>query len=349
MILIDFNSLLFQYTHSCISILKLKPQENGKYNINDFITQLKTFLLNELFNIQKTHINYGNIVLCIDNTVGGNWRKNIFKDYKKSRTTLYKDKSNPIPFYELFTHISELIKNISLNTSWKVVSVENAEADDCILCLANAYKNEQILIISSDKDMIQAQKNPNVKQFSPLLKKYINYSTKDTSSLDEWILEHVILGDAADDIPRIFDNTEYTKTFKEFLQNNNLSTNEKDFENLDDNTIEEFSQKYPKENIWIKQRIGTKTIQKMIRNNTIHEFISKYKDNYERNKLLILGENIPKNIQENIIKEFSKEKCITEKSTENFIDYLTKENMFNVISNLPFNFVKKEVTIDDFL
>ena len=55
------------------------------------------------------------------------------------------------------------------------------------------------MIISSDKDFIQLQQYDNVKQFSPIAKKFI--TDKDPKS---YLDEHILRGDKSDGIPNIF-------------------------------------------------------------------------------------------------------------------------------------------------
>ena len=60
------------------------------------------------------------------------------------------------------------------------------------------------MIVSGDKDFIQLQKYPNVQQYSPILKKYVNGHNPDT-----YIKEHILGNDTSDGIPNVLspDNT----------------------------------------------------------------------------------------------------------------------------------------------
>ena len=57
-------------------------------------------------------------------------------------------------------------------------------------------KPEKVLILSGDKDFIQLQKFPFVKQYNPILKKEIKHEDPKT-----YILEHIIKGDKSDGVP----------------------------------------------------------------------------------------------------------------------------------------------------
>ena len=79
-----------------------------------------------------------------------------------------------------------------------------AEADDIIGFLCEENRDEKIMIISGDKDFIQLQKFPNVKQWSPITKKDVNGFNPTT-----YLKEHILRGDASDSIPNVLspDNT----------------------------------------------------------------------------------------------------------------------------------------------
>ena len=91
---------------------------------------------------------------------------------------------------------------------YKVMDVDGSEADDIISVLTKniSIKNirlqkdmqpcEKVLVLSGDKDFIQLQKYPWLKQYNPILKKYI-------CGIDpkEYLIEHVLKGDKSDGIP----------------------------------------------------------------------------------------------------------------------------------------------------
>lgn len=347
MILVDFNGLLFQYVHSCVSFKKPEIQDDGYYNADDIITPVKSFIISELFDLQNSNPLKGNVVLCVDNVVTRNWRKELYKKYKSSRV---RNENDPIPIKKIFSDFNILLRQINDNTPWKVVSVDGAEGDDCILTIASKTKDEDILIISSDKDMIQAQKNPRVTQYSPLTRKWLSYKTKDMDNLNEWIMEHVILGDSADSIPRIFDEAEFTDKFRAFLKERDIDTDVHSFNESEerDSIIDEFHKSFPDDDVYIKLRIGPKTVQKMIKDRTVYDFVSKYKSNFERNKKLVLAEYIPSDIQDKILSMYNINKNISQKNIDNFINYLGDCGLYDLTSKLPTSFRCGEVTIDDF-
>ena len=92
---------------------------------------------------------------------------------------------------------------------YKVLQVENAEADDVIAAVvfhvAKEPKNyEKVLILSGDKDFIQLQQHNFVSQYSPTQKKFINGVDPTT-----YIKTHILQGDRSDGVPNFLspDNT----------------------------------------------------------------------------------------------------------------------------------------------
>ena len=152
---------------------------------------------------------YGDLVVCCD--ASDNWRKDAFKYYKAQRKTT-RDKSD-FDWSELFRLLHMVREEISENFPYKVVYIDKAEADDIIatIVMKRKQKNnnesvtgieelfveqEPVLILSSDKDFIQLQKYPNVDQYSPLTKKFLN-----TDNPDTFLREHILKGDTSDGVP----------------------------------------------------------------------------------------------------------------------------------------------------
>ncbi len=138
------------------------------------------------------------MVICCDGR--DYWRKGVFPLYKQNRKKDH-DKSdfNWDKFFEDFNQIKTEIKT---ELPFNVVEVYGCEADDVIAVLSKQQcpHQDRIIIISSDKDLIQIQENicPKVEQWSPFHKKMI---TPQSNSYN--LFEHVIRGDAGDGVPNI--------------------------------------------------------------------------------------------------------------------------------------------------
>jgi hypothetical protein len=118
---------------------------------------------------------YGEVIIACDSK--HYWRREVFPNYK----------------------LSKIREELKEHSPYKVIDVYGAEADDVIGVLTQAYgSNQPIMILSSDKDFVQLQTNPNVKQYSPSLKKNIT-----TDNPIQQLHELVIRGDSGDGIPNI--------------------------------------------------------------------------------------------------------------------------------------------------
>ena len=191
MIIIDYNGIAI----ANIMVQKLAIDENV----------IRHMILNSIRMYRKRFgKEYGEVVLCSD--AGGNWRKELFPQYKASRKkTRAKSSMN---WEEVFRITSMVREEIRENFPYKVMHIEGCEADDCIAQLVEETqefgKAEDVMIISSDKDFAQLQRYSNVKQYSPMQKKFI--VEKNPRVVLE---EHILQGDTSDGVPNVLspDNT----------------------------------------------------------------------------------------------------------------------------------------------
>ena len=144
-------------------------------------------------NYMKFKHSYGQLVIAIDDKK--NWRKDIFPYYKAARATT-RAKST-LDWKTIYTWMEMIQDELKTYFPYPVVKVENGEADDVIASLCLNIK-EEILILSGDKDFGQLQKLPNIKQYDPLRKRWIEVS--DPAS---FLKELIIRGDVSDGIPNI--------------------------------------------------------------------------------------------------------------------------------------------------
>jgi hypothetical protein len=165
---------------------------------------VRHMILNSLrmYNL-KHRKEYGQMVIACD---GGSWRKQIYPQYKAHRKANRDDSG--LDWTEFFCILTLVRNEIAENFPYKVVHINNIEADDIIGTLAEKTQNfgqhEPVMIISSDKDFIQLQQYSNVKQFSPMTKSFIK--EKDPV---KYLFDHTVRGDSGDGIPNILspDNT----------------------------------------------------------------------------------------------------------------------------------------------
>ena len=197
MILVDMNQ---------VTISNLMMQVGSKRQNDVDENLVRHMVLNSLRMYRSRFFEeFGELILCYDNK--RYWRRDYFPNYKCNRR---KDRANSnLDWNLIFETLNTIRDEIVENFPYKVIEVDGAEADDCIatICMhINQTPNEyeKVLILSSDKDFIQLQKYLNVKQYSPILKKYVEGHNPDT-----YIKEHILKGDTSDGIPNVLspDNT----------------------------------------------------------------------------------------------------------------------------------------------
>jgi len=187
MILIDLNQVL---------ISNLMAQTRGKAENMPNKEMIRHMVINSLrgFNL-KFKKEYGDkIVLCAD--AGDPWRRDIFPNYKHARRKGRVDSATD--WDNIFNVITEIKHEIAENFPYVMMYVEKAEADDIIAILVK-HTNEPIMIISGDKDFIQLQSKPNVKQYSPIQKVFVGEGI----NANKFLHEQIIKGDRSDGIPNI--------------------------------------------------------------------------------------------------------------------------------------------------
>ena len=193
MILIDLNQVL-------ISNLMQQINSNPKMKLDENL--IRHMVLNSLRSyVKQFKDKYGEIVICCDSKKY--WRRDIFPLYKSNRKK-DRDKS-PFDWTLIFETLNKIRDELKVYFPYKVLDVEGAEADDIIGVLAARMSaHEEVLILSSDKDFVQLQKYNNVKQYSPILKRYL-----ETDDPHLYVKEHIIRGDRGDGIPNFLspDNT----------------------------------------------------------------------------------------------------------------------------------------------
>jgi len=160
---------------------------------------LRHMILNSLRQYRvKYKKDFGELVLAIDGK--NNWRRGYYPQYKANRKK--KREEDTFDWAKAFSIMHDIKEEILANFPYKVIEVDECEADDIIgeLC-ANTQEfgqYEDVMIISADKDFLQLQRYPNVRQYSPLLKK----EYKEDAPL-VGLMEKIMTGDAGDGVPNV--------------------------------------------------------------------------------------------------------------------------------------------------
>jgi len=239
---------------------------------------------------KKYRDEYGQMVLACDGF--NSWRKQFFPEYKGARK---KNRSaSELDWNLIFTTLNDIREEIKLNFPWKVLHIEECEADDIIATLTMQTQefglHEPVMIISSDKDFIQLQKFNNVKQFSPATKKFV---VDPNPRLYKW--NHVCRGDAGDGVPNVLS------------QDDTFMVEGKKQSQLRQAKVDEWAENIDN----LREYMGDEIYR-----------------NYQRNQTLIDFDYIPETIQKTIINTFNETKPAPNMKV---LNYLVKNRLKNLI------------------
>ena len=187
MILVDISQLLVASTF--MSMKKEETEVDMK--------KIRYMILNSLRMYRKKYANeFGELIICCDGSLS--WRREVFPHYKAGRKT--GREASPLNWSQIFGCFDQMLKELKETFPYQLIRVDTAEADDIIgtLVIRQRKEDERTLIISSDKDFIQLQREDNVFQFSPAAKKWINGVEP-----IEFLKEHILRGDKGDGIPNV--------------------------------------------------------------------------------------------------------------------------------------------------
>lgn len=349
------------------SIKEIKPQKiDGLYVTKEFINLTKYYIINDLFSIHQMHSSvFGEMCICLDRSANGYWRKDFYSGYK-SRRKVGRDKSE-INYGEVFAELEGLIEQLRKNVPWKVLEVDKAEADDIMLVLAKEFhEHDKVLIHSPDKDMIQAQRdNDTVFQYSPLTKKWLVPESK-YDSMDHWIQEHVVLGDASDDVPKVVDSTVFSPIFLDYLKEHDLTikdpvefkasnmSKEEKFKLLNEFNVNKLNRKGEDtgiKDVYKNPAFGPAGLAKAIKlHGSLDAWLDShpmYRPNYDRNFVLVMSEGIPEFYWNAIVQQYADAKIDYNNSDLEL--YLSENGLKSIIMELPNHFkFTGELTAESF-
>lgn len=97
-----------------------------------------------------------------------NWRKAYSKSEQCYSGRLYKGNRVRDPEMEVLFDVISKFKQVCVeNSSIVVVCADQLEGDDCIAAYVDFHKDDEVVILSGDKDFVQLLKHPNVKLINP--------------------------------------------------------------------------------------------------------------------------------------------------------------------------------------
>ncbi len=280
MILIDYSQIVISN-----AMMHLQSEKNKSIDID----LLRHMILNSIRGlISKNRTIYGSdIVLAVDGR--NSWRKSVFPLYKKGRKKA-KEESD-IDWDSLYSAMDTIKNELIEYSHYRVIQLEECEADDIIAILSQLYAaHQKILIVSGDSDFHQLQIHENIHQYSPTLKKH----TKLSKQQARIALKHkIICGDKGDGIPN-------------FLSVDNSFT---------DN---------------IRQKsITQKNLDKWLNmENELFCVTGEMQRNWARNKMLIDFDEIPNSIREKVINTYN---MIQVKSKKSLVKYFMEKQLVNLL------------------
>jgi len=192
MIIVDINQIM-------ISNLMVTLNRDSMTLSEDLVRHM---VLNSLRgHNKKFRKEYGEMVIACDSK--NVWRREVFPNYKAGRkANREKSEHDWNAIFSMLHNIKDEIKNF---LPYKVIEIETAEADDIIATLVNRLQRQtgpnhakKVLILSGDKDFIQLH-NSNVRQYNPVLSKFVGKD--ETPSI--YIKEHILKGDRSDGVPNV--------------------------------------------------------------------------------------------------------------------------------------------------
>jgi 5'-3' exonuclease len=290
MIVVDFNQT---------AISNLMMELGNRKDITVQVPLLRHMILNSIRSYkQKFGKEFGEIVIACDNQTY--WRREYFQYYKAGRKKAREDSG--FDWKTIFEALNLIRSEIEVFFPYKVINVPGAEADDIIAVLAEWSQTNDtssvlfdepkpFLVLSGDHDFIQLQKYSNIKQFSPVQKKYV----KPDISPEKYSFEHIIRGDKGDGVPNVLsaDDSIVTGTRQKAIRQDKLDIWYKDFDTM------------PQD--------------------------AEFKRNYERNKTLVSFDSIPMYIKESIISTYEETPMKDKSKLLDFFVEHKMKNMLEVI------------------
>jgi 5'-3' exonuclease len=192
MIIVDINQIM-------ISNLMVTLSRDSMELSEDLVRHM---VLNSLRgHNKKFRKEYGEMVIACDSK--NVWRREVFPNYKAGRkANRAKSEHDWDAIFSMLHNIKDEIRNF---LPYKVIEIETAEADDIIATLVNRLQRmtgpnhaKKVLILSGDKDFIQLHNN-NIRQYNPVLSKFVGKGEEPSI----YIKEHILKGDRSDGVPNI--------------------------------------------------------------------------------------------------------------------------------------------------
>lgn len=200
MLVIDYSQILIS---NCLSF---GSDFNKGADLKKMEMVSRHTVLNTILSYKRQYgKKYGDVVIAVDGMQ--NWRKAYFPYYKGARKANREESETD--WATIFKLGNQIIEDLISVFPYKVVRVDEAEADDVIAVLCKYSQDNELLVegleetprkflaVSSDGDFKQLFKYPNYAQYSPIQRKAVKRPEPD------FLIEKIIKGDAGDGIPSV--------------------------------------------------------------------------------------------------------------------------------------------------
>jgi 5'-3' exonuclease len=298
--------IIVDYSPVVIGTMYAQTNNNSAVNKNDGVSEdlIRHQVLNAIRGINEQFKDkYGTMVIACDSY---SWRRDYFPNYKSKRREKKVSTEDTTNQWKEIHRIMDMVKKeLNENFPYIVIETYKAEADDIIGTLCEMSQKRPhlspVMIVSGDKDFIQLHRFKNVKQYSPMMKKYL----KENNPVD-FLQEHIIRGDSSDGVPNMLSNDDV------FINNIRQSAISKkrlneikaylsgDFDTLHQNMPTELYRNYIRNRKLIDLTEAPVEVKERIRDAYNAEVKRLTEDNYNAKILNFLARNKCKNLINNI-------------------------------------------------
>jgi len=191
LLIFDMHNLVFRTLF--VAAFSAKKQLMSDIEMWDY---WKYLMINSLFNCIKFN-QPSRVVIAVDSH--NSWRKDVYENYKENRKAA-RDAAD-IDFDAFWPILDDFIEQMKKTfKNLYIIKLDRCEADDIIAVVIKeeSDKNTNIVVISSDRDMVQLMKNKNVELFDPIKRKNVKSLNPERD-----LQIKIIAGDKSDNIPAI--------------------------------------------------------------------------------------------------------------------------------------------------
>ena len=306
-LILDVNNIV--YRNFFVALHSKKGLDDEELHFNTAISY--ELILNGL---SKFHSKFGSDKLVLAFDTPNSWRKIYTKeDPNRISKNIYKDgrlksltESQKAKLAKFSKSVEEFYEVMKSHTNLIVLKEELLEADDLIAGYVQKYKDEQHIIVSTDKDFLQLLTNSNVQIADPESLKFRNLEDFDNDPV-YFMYQKCFRGDKGDNVQNAFPKLRETRIKKAY-------TGDKfEFENLMKNTFS----------------------VEVLKDGKVEKYNYITEDIFKENKLLMDLTLQPQDIRE--LMDLSIEDAMLTRnkfSMVNFLKFLGKYNMDNIVQNI---------------